>query len=260
MELTCNQCIAGVQKIIARNAQPTPSPYLGKYPAFTLSRWKPKKRLPSGLLDLSGNCQTVSPATTRDAIVMAIFSTNCTLPPHGTIFVQPPNARGTLDIVYSCLAVIVLCTWSVLHLNVPVQITPATRPEKLMRSMVRTFTKVACMAFNVLAPEWPFAQAISGLKSERKLRGTFDHYKKRDQVPWTGSHTQLANMGGFVIRFDQTLLQPDRVAGQREDTQCVVDEYCCDRRWNVDLAGILPQSADRRLRPKSLSSKHPNFC
>jgi hypothetical protein len=224
--------MAGVQKILARNAQPTASPYLAKYSAFTLSRWTPKKRLLSDLLDLSGHYQTVTPATTRDAIVMAIFSTDCTLPPHGTIFVQSPNARGTLDIAYSCLAVIVLCTWSVLHLNVPVQITPATRPQKLMRTLDRTFTKVVWMAFNVLAPEWPFAQAVCGLVSERRLQSDFNHYGKRDRVPWTGSHTQLANMGGFVIRFDRTLLQPDRVAGQREDTQRVVDEYCCDRRWN----------------------------
>lgn len=151
-----------------------------------------------------------------------------------------------MDIVYSCLAVIVLCTWSVLHLNVPVQVTPKTKRQKLMRSLNRTFNKVAWMAFNVLAPEWPFAQAVCGLVSERRLQSDYDYYGKRDQVLWTRSHTQLANMGGFVIRFDRTLLQPDRVAGQREDTQCVVDKYCRDRRWNVDLTGILPQSADRR--------------
>ena len=88
------------------------------------------------------------------------------------------------------------------------------------------------MAFNVLAPEWPFALAVCGLVSERRLQSDYDYYGKLDQVPWTGSHTQLANMGGFVIRFDRTLLQPDHVAGQREDTQCVVDKYCYNRRWN----------------------------
>jgi hypothetical protein len=194
--------------------------------------------------------------TSRDAIVMAIFSINCTLPPHDTTFVQPPNARGTLDIVYSCLAVIVLCTWSILHLNVPVQVTTAGWRQKLMRSLVRTLTKVGWMVFNVMAPEWPFAQALCGLLSQRRLQKKFDRYTECDQVPWTGSHTQLANMGGFVVRFDRTLLRPDRVAEQQEDTQCVVDKYCCNRRSVVDTVGML-HLADWRRRSQRYQSAEP---
>lgn len=105
---------------------------------------------------------------------MAIFSINCTLPPEGTAFVHPPNARGTLDIVYSCAVVIVLCTWSVLHLNVPLQTTPTNKLQKLARSLSRTLTKLKWMVVNILAPEWPFAQAVCGLVSEYKLRGIFE--------------------------------------------------------------------------------------
>jgi len=168
---------------------------------------------------------------------MAIFSINCTLPPHGTTFVQPANARGTLDIVYSCLAVIVLCTWSILHLNVPVQVIPANGRQKLVRGLNRTLTKVGWMAFNVLTPEWPFAQAVLGLTSERRHRKKFDRYAECDGVPWSASHIHLANMGGFVIRFGQTLQRSthhDCVAEQRTNTQCIFDEYCCNRRRNVD--------------------------
>jgi len=164
---------------------------------------------------------------------MAIFDINCTLPPHATTFVQAPNARGTLDIVYSCLAVIVLCTWSVLHLNVPTQITPEKWHHRVMRCLSRTFTKVGWMAFNVLAPEWPFAQAVCGLMSERQLKKEFAKYTRSDEVRWTVSHTQLANMGGFVIRFSQDpeeTTRPDREAEQSEDTHCVVDRYCHKRR------------------------------
>jgi len=164
---------------------------------------------------------------------MVVFTIDCTLPPHGTTFVQPPNARGTLDIVYSCLAVIVLCTWSVLHLNIPLQTTPRNRRQKLVRTLDRTFTKVGWMAFNVLAPEWPFAQAVCSLISQRRLQQKFDHYAERDQVPWTGSHTQLAHMGGFVIRFSQTpqnSMYSDHVTEQGSGTQCIVDKYCRNRR------------------------------
>jgi len=164
---------------------------------------------------------------------MAIFKIDCTLPPHGTTFVQPPNARGTLDIVYSCLAVIVLCTWSVLHLNVPVQIAPAKFHQKLVRGLNRTLVKVGWMAFNILAPEWPFAQAVSGLINEPQLQKKFDRYTEDDKVTWTGSHTQLASMGGFVIRFDRALqssIHQDDVVERIEDTRCIYDECCCNRR------------------------------
>jgi hypothetical protein len=164
---------------------------------------------------------------------MAIFSIDCTLPPHSTTFVQLPNARGTLDIVYSCLAVIVLCTWSILHLNVPTQIHPVRKRQKLMLKMSRTYTKLKWMALNILAPEWPFAQAVCGRISEHQLQKTFNNYRTCDGVPWKGSHTQLANMGGFVIRFGEELLGstiPDQVAGKDRDGRCVVDGYYYNRR------------------------------
>lgn len=174
--------------------------------------------------------------------VMAIFSINCTLPPHATTFARPPNARGTMDIVYSCLAVIVLCTWSVLHLNVPTQITPENWRQGVMRCLSRTFTKVGWMAFNILAPEWPFAQAVCGFTSECQLGKDFKTFSKLDNVPWSRSHTQLANMGGFVIRFSPELRESvpaEQVVRQSEDTPCVVDEYCHTRRRKLDPGGML---------------------
>jgi hypothetical protein len=240
----------------ARSAQPTPSPYThvlnwtNPQPSPSVDSYE-LDDFPSNLIVLSGTCQTATPATPRDAVSMAMFSIDCTLPPHGTIFVQPPNARGTLDIVYSCLAVIVLCTWSVLHLNVPVQVvTPANGRRKLMRSLSRMFTKIRWMAINVLAPEWTFAQAICGLITEHRLRAEFDHYGRCDGVPWTRSHTQLANMGGFVIRFDRTLpssVTPDHVTEQRENMRCVDDEYCSNRRSDAVLISLL-HSADGQCR------------
>jgi hypothetical protein len=53
---------------------------------------------------------------------MKTFQPNCTFPPPGPTFVSGPNVRSTFDIVWSCLSVIILSTWSILHLNVPEQI------------------------------------------------------------------------------------------------------------------------------------------
>ena len=216
-------------------ASPQPSTSLDSHGYIDLLTRFP--RLIRILLD----CHYGQTSTTRDATVMAIFSIDCTLPPHGATFVQPPNARGTLDIVYSCLAVIVLCTWSILHLNVPTQITPADGRQKLMRSLFRTLTKVKWMAFNVLAPEWPFARALCGFLSLRQLQKRFDCYSD-DRVSWTRSHTQLANMGGFVVRFDRTrqdFVHSDLVVEHGAEAQCVFNKYCCNGRWIVGMDGMM---------------------
>ena len=36
---------------------------------------------------------------------------------HG--WVEEPERRGTMSLIYSCLATVILCTWSVLHVDVP---------------------------------------------------------------------------------------------------------------------------------------------
>lgn len=49
------------------------------------------------------------------------FDTNCTLPSHSFNYVQGPNLRGSLQIVWSCLATLFACTYTVLHLDIPKQ-------------------------------------------------------------------------------------------------------------------------------------------
>lgn len=45
------------------------------------------------------------------------FDTNCTIPDQGYNYVQGPNTRGSLQIVWSCLATLIASTYTVLHLN-----------------------------------------------------------------------------------------------------------------------------------------------
>lgn len=47
------------------------------------------------------------------------FQPNCTLPPPHTNFVSGPNIRGTMTILWNCISVILLCTWNIQHLNIP---------------------------------------------------------------------------------------------------------------------------------------------
>ena len=54
------------------------------------------------------------------------FHPNSTLPPPDTRSVASPNARGTLQILWNCLSLIILSTLNVQHLNIPGIRTPAT--------------------------------------------------------------------------------------------------------------------------------------
>lgn len=162
---------------------------------------------------------------------MSTFNLNCTLPPAHTTFVRSPNARGTLDILWSCLAVVVLCTWSVQHLNIPPQIRPANWKQKCVRAIDHTWTKFKWMVFNMLAPEAPFAQAVNGIICGQRLKEPFDRWKKEDNVEWTLAHTELANMGGFVIAFGSRTERPVQYADSAIKVNtvesCVVEENRC---------------------------------
>ncbi len=46
------------------------------------------------------------------------ISTNCTLPMSTTNYVSAPNARGSLNIVWSRFGVFVACIYSIVHMKV----------------------------------------------------------------------------------------------------------------------------------------------
>lgn len=134
---------------------------------------------------------------------MQVFSPDCTLPSDGVTFVGAPHIRGTLSIVWSCALVLLACTWSILHPNVPPQSTiePGNWTQKLRRTAARTWTKIKWMMSTLLAPEYALGKAFSDFFSVRYVKPRFDAFSGSDSVPWTAAHTHFANMGGFAIKF-----------------------------------------------------------
>ncbi|KAI0384421.1 hypothetical protein F5Y04DRAFT_229254 [Hypomontagnella monticulosa] len=131
------------------------------------------------------------------------FEVHCTVPSNVTAYVSSPDARGTFDIVWSCLSILLICTWSVIHLNVPLQTTPQRKREKYYRAITRTFNKFLWMLVNLLAPEWSMGKAWTDYLAVSSVQAGFNIKKNEDDVPWTRMHTYLANMGGFTIMFDE---------------------------------------------------------
>ncbi|KAH8897712.1 hypothetical protein GQ53DRAFT_884500 [Thozetella sp. PMI_491] len=143
---------------------------------------------------------------------MGKFNVQCSLPPDVTTFVSSPDARGTLDIVWSCLGIMLICTWSILHPNVPFQTIPRRKKHKYTRAIFRIRKKLIWMLFNILAPEWSLGKAWADYQAVRTVEAEFDALKDetQDDVEWTRTHTYLANMGGITILFDDSMISQER--------------------------------------------------
>lgn len=133
-----------------------------------------------------------------------LFETACSIPGPHVNFVSSPNSRGTLDILWSSLFMIIACTWVVQHLNVPEQRNgrdPGLVGDLKWKLKV-LLQNTKWMIITMIAPEYIIGIAcvelLSAMEAHQKLR----KFALEDQVPWTLTHTYYANMGGFVIRIE----------------------------------------------------------
>ena len=104
---------------------------------------------------------------------------------HG--WVDQPNYRGTFDIIQSCLLVLLTCTWTMLHVNLPAQ------TDTYFTTWLRKF-RWALLA--VLAPEvvtlfaaCQWSSARSGIQEMYTLGITH----------WTIFHGFYADSGGVIL-------------------------------------------------------------
>ena len=101
---------------------------------------------------------------------------------------QPsPDGRGTLNLVYSCLFTIFMCTWSVLCVNVPASGDRATQVFS---------RKMMFAALGILGPEFIVQAALGqwiSAKHSVKLFNASGHHQ------WTIKHAFFADMGGLML-------------------------------------------------------------
>ncbi|KAJ9322779.1 hypothetical protein DTO027B9_1285 [Paecilomyces variotii] len=154
-------------------------------------------------------------------MIPLFFNVNCTVPPTITHYVSGASTRGTLDIVWGALTVLFLCVWSNQHLNVPPQWRPSEEDSKTTSKFSRICKKIArhCFLFNrsfrwmiinLASPEFVTAKALLDMISAKGMHKRLKPRARDDGVDWSMAHTHYANMGGFVIRFenkDQSLAE-----------------------------------------------------
>jgi hypothetical protein len=99
-----------------------------------------------------------------------------------------PNGRGTIDILWSCLCTIFLCSWTVLCLNLPAQ----------GGSFWRLFRrKLRWMAITIFGPELLLSIAVGQWASARQSVRAF---ALSGYPQWTTRHAFFADMGGLVLQ------------------------------------------------------------
>src|SRR6202012_4412450 len=83
------------------------------------------------------------------------FESTCAIPTTHVNFVSAPNSRGTLEILWSSLFIILACTWTVQHLNVPEQRNDRNpgRVGNLKWNLKQFFQSVKWTLVTIIAPE-----------------------------------------------------------------------------------------------------------
>lgn len=165
---------------------------------------------------------------------MYVFQPDCTLPPTNG-FIQSPNLRGSLDIVWSCLGVIILCTWSIIALPVPEQFSEPTASSDggsrlksiflaVGRSLYLSSVKFGWMMFLLVLPEFALGKALSSYVFARAMDKRKRSTENASEQPWdadafeaelmgwTAAHTMLADFGGFCVDFRQ--VNPSSMPGR----------------------------------------------
>ena len=104
---------------------------------------------------------------------------------HG--WVSAPDERGTLDIIWSCLATLYLCLYTMLHLNIPA-------PEE--RIGAHLGRKLRWTFLGLLAPEIPMLFACGQWASAKR---SVESMHALGYTCWTVEHAFYADMGGFVL-------------------------------------------------------------
>ena len=119
--------------------------------------------------------------------------------------------RGTSDILWSCLATVLLCVWTVIHLPVPCcsrfekgQLVPG-EPSRSWRNWV-IGSGIVPAVISVIAPEVLTFIAVGEFVHARKIQ------KKMAQMGWTLTHGFFLDMGGFCLETPSGLrLQLDEI-------------------------------------------------
>ena len=104
-------------------------------------------------------------------------------------WVNSPDGRGTIDIIWGCILTIFLCVWTVLTLNVPA-------PDTTLWAFTRMKMKWAIIA--LFGPEWLSGMAGAQWSIARRAKKQF----RDGGIKWTMQQSFFADMGGVRVKLE----------------------------------------------------------
>ena len=123
-----------------------------------------------------------------------------------------PDGRGTWSILWSCLATIFICTWSVLHLSVP-------RRHEWWYLLLR---KARWMIVTAIALEYMLFLAADNYEDAQYLA---KRLKSKGHGDWTSTHIRFAFAGGFHFKYREP--NSKRWAPESLETATVSQDITC---------------------------------
>ncbi|KAL4795062.1 hypothetical protein BDV19DRAFT_389465 [Aspergillus venezuelensis] len=124
---------------------------------------------------------------------MLQFSPNCSFPSSSpSSFVKDSEIRSTLEIVRSRTSIIILSTWSVLHLTVSPDLCPQGKRQKFRKHVYLLGRKLAWMGIMLAFPEYLVSLSTTNL---------FTSWVKSPAAESGQGEQLLANIGGIALRF-----------------------------------------------------------
>lgn len=103
-------------------------------------------------------------------------------------WVSQPDQRGTMDIIWSCVATLFICVWVMLHLNVP------AKDDSNWKLFLR---RTRWLVIAVLAPELVMLFASGQWASAKRSVSEMDASSHKG---WSMVHAFYADSGGFVLQ------------------------------------------------------------
>ncbi|OAL53834.1 hypothetical protein IQ07DRAFT_584435 [Pyrenochaeta sp. DS3sAY3a] len=103
-----------------------------------------------------------------------------------------------MEILWGCLSIFILCTWTILHLNVPRIRPPAGTWMRLWFTIVDAQTKIKWMLITLVLPELILGKAVNDRAS------AYQWYSRQPKGTRRPVQNYLANMGYFVLDWNYT--------------------------------------------------------
>ncbi|KAK0715468.1 hypothetical protein B0H67DRAFT_471494, partial [Lasiosphaeris hirsuta] len=121
--------------------------------------------------------------------------------------VASTRIRTTFDIAWTCLSVVLLCTWAVLHLNVPAE----TVKVNIRRKIYLFGRSVWWWLVALFAPELIASGCTVKFLAARHVNIMMQGWAAEDGVTWALPHAFFATMGGFAIEFEEGLIKVEQL-------------------------------------------------